>query len=226
MKKFIVLIFSLNLLASLFSLERSISHSYTADYNLFPDSKYKNTYINKLTGKYDINYCVQSNLVIPKSEARGYSCDQIIKKLDQLGGLERECYGVSYIDPKSGERKAIFKNARFNPEEGTLYVKDKAAGGLNFSVGIDTYKNNGNIYAINAIINKRPDSIFVRGIKKHEAEIFVYMQEQDDYISVYALIQCSYSPLEHKFLKALVESAVNLRIIEIQNWFYRMLCTE
>ena len=226
MKKFILFIFSLNLITSLFCMERTISHSYKADYSLFPETQYKDSYIKSLTGKYDIRYCVQSNLVIPKSEAKGYSCEQILKKLDQLGGLEKECYGVSYIDPNSGERKALFKNAKFDPIAGLLYVKDKAAGGLNFDVGIDTYKNNGNIYVINAIINKRPDSIFVRGIKKREAEIFVFMQENNDSVSVYALIQCSYSPLEHKFLKNLVETSVTQRVNEIQNWFYRMLCTQ
>ena len=95
---------------------------------------------------------------------------------------------------------------------------------MNFDVGIDTYKNNGNIYIVNAIINKKPDNIFVRGIKKREAEIFILMREDEENISVYALIQCSYSPLEHKVFKNLVESSVTLRVIEIQNWFYRMIC--
>ena len=140
-----------------------------------------------------------------------------------MGGLDKECFGVSFIDEKSRERKALFKQAVFNQNEGLLYVKDRAAGGLNFDVAIDTYKTNGNIYAINAIINKKPDNIFVRGIKKREAEIFVFMQENDETVSVYALVQCSYSPLEHKIIKNLVETSVTLRVVEIQNWFYRML---
>ncbi|SEP76615.1 hypothetical protein SAMN04487977_101355 [Treponema bryantii] len=223
MKKFILLFITLNLFTGLFSFDRTISHSYKADYSLFPESKYKKTYTDKLTGNYDIRYCVQTNLVIPKKEANGYTCEQIIKKLDQMGGLDKECFGVSFIDEKSRERKALFKQAVFNQNEGLLYVKDRAAGGLNFDVAIDTYKNNGNIYAINAIINKKPDNIFVRGIKKREAEIFVFMQENDETVSVYALVQCSYSPLEHKIIKNLVETSVTLRVVEIQNWFYRML---
>ena len=85
----------------------------------------------------------------------------ILKKLDQLGGLDKECYGVSYIDANTKERKPIFKKSIYDKENGTLYVKDKAAGGLNFDVNIDTYKNNGNVYVVNAIINKKPDNIFV-----------------------------------------------------------------
>jgi hypothetical protein len=225
MKKCISILFcSLILLSNIFCIERSISHSYKADYSLFPENPYKAQYINNLTGRYDIRYCVQSNLVIPKKEAQGYDCSDILKKLDQMGGLDKECYGVSFIDPKSGERKAIFKKAEFDRSTGQLYVKDKAAGGLNFDVGIDTYKNNGNIYIVNAIINKKPDNIFVRGIKKREAEIFILMREDEENISVYALIQCSYSPLEHKVFKNLVETSVTLRVIEIQNWFYRMIC--
>ena len=68
-------------------------------------------------------------------------------------------YCARKSNPKSGERKAIFKKAEFDRSTGQLYVKDKAAGGLNFDVGIDTYKNNGNIYIVNAIINKKPDNV-------------------------------------------------------------------
>ena len=224
MKKFILFLFSsIFLISNIFSIERKISHSYKADYSLFPDTQYKDHYINNLTGKYDIRYCVQSNLVISKKDAKGYDCAEVLKKLDQMGGLDKECFGVSFVEPDSGVRKALFKKAEFDREAGLLYVKDRAAGGLNFDVVIDTYKSSGNIYAVHGIINKKPDNIFVRGIKKREAEIFVFMQEDEQNISVYALIQCSYSPLEHKVFKNLVESSVTIRVVEIQNWFYRMI---
>lgn len=209
---------------SIFSFEYNLIHTYSADYGLFPDTPYSQYYISKLADKYPVKYCVQSNIRFSKAEAQGYTCSEVLKKLDQMGGLDKECYGVSYIDAESGVRKPIFKKASFDSEKGLLYVKDKAAGGLNFDVKIDTYKNLENIYVVNAVINKRPDNIFVRGIKKREAEIFVLMQENDEYISVYALIQCSYSPLEHKFLKNIVEMAVTSRVLEIENWFYRMMC--
>ena len=209
---------------SVFSFESNIMHSYAPDYCLFPSTPYSQNYISKLGDKYPVKYCVQSNIRFPKNEANGYTCAEVLRKLDQMGGLDKECYGVSYIDAETGERKPIFKKSSFDSEKGFLYVKDKAAGGLNFDVKIDTYKNAENIYVVNAVINKRPDNIFVRGIKKREAEIFVLMQENDDYINVYALIQCSYSPQEHKFLKNIVENAVTSRVLEIQNWFYRMMC--
>ncbi len=209
-----------------FSSERQIIHSYNADYSLFPEIPLNERYIKKLSNKYDVKYCVQAIYDIPKNEAKGYSCEEVLHKLDQMGGLEKECYGVSYIDANTGVRKPIFKKAEYDEVNGNLYVKDKAAGGLNMDVKIDRYIDNGKVYAVNGIINKRPDNIFVRGIKKNEAEIFVLMQEKEDFISVYALIQCSYSPIEHKFLKSFVENAVTGRVIEIQNWFYRMLCEE
>ena len=223
-KLYLLLLLSLSICVNAFSLEKKIVHSYKSDYRLFPEIQYKNNYIKKLSEKYEVKYCVQSNLKIPRQEAKGYDCSMILKKLDQLGGLDKECYGVSYIDANTKERKPIFKKSIYDKENGTLYVKDKAAGGLNFDVNIDTYNNNGNVYAVNAIINKKPDNIFVRGIKKREAEIFVLMQEDESDINVYALIQCSYSPIEHKFLKSYVENAVTARVTELQNWFYRMLC--
>lgn len=223
-KKIIILLAIFLLFSKAFCVERSILHTYKADYSLFPNSKLKNNYVQKISGKYKINYCVQSNIVIPKKEARGYTCSQILKKLDQMGGLDKEGYGVSYIDANTGERKPIFKKAKYDSNKNELYVKDKAAGGLHFDVLIDRYEAESNIYAVNAIINKKPDNFFVRGIKKNEAEIFVFMQENENNISVYALIQCSYSPIEHKFLKSYVEKAVSARVIEIQNWFYRMIC--
>ncbi len=225
MKKTIILLPAIFLLFSnIYSVERSILHTYKADYSLFPDTKLKNNYVQKISSKYKINYCVQSNIIIPKNEARGYTCSEILKKLDQMGGLDKECYGVSYIDGNTGERKPIFKKAKYDAEKNELYVKDKAAGGLHFDVLIDRYEAESNIYAVNAVINKKPDNFFVRGIKKNEAEIFVFMQENKNSISVYALIQCSYSPVEHKFLNPYVEKSVSSRVIEIQNWFYRMIC--
>ena len=223
-KSFFLLIIFFLLVSQTFPIERSILHTYTADYSLFPDNQFKKSYVKKMSTKYDIHYCVQSNIIIPKNEAKGYTCSQILKRLDQMGGLDKECYGVSYIDGVTGERKPIFKKSKFDEEKNELYVKDKAAGGLHFDVVIDRYETGNNIYAVNAIINKRPDNFFVRGIKKNEAEIFVFMQENESNISVYALIQCAYSPVDHKFLKSYVESAVTARVIEIQNWFCRMLC--
>lgn len=204
-------------------MERKILHTYEADYRLFPDSPYKNKYIKKLSNNYQVKYCVQSIMRIPRQDNKGYSCAQILKKLEQMGGVDKECFGVSYIDSNTGERKPVFKKVIYNEENGKLYIKDKAAGGLHFTVGIDQYHNKETTYVVNAVINKHPDNIFVRGIKKNEAEIFVYMEESDEFISVYALIQCSYSPIEHKFLKSYVEKAVNARVKELQNWFYRML---
>ena len=225
MKKTILILSILFLLGSIANADsRKITHSYHADYNLFPEFEYRNTWIRKLTSNYDIRYCVQSVYEISKNEAKGYSCEQILDKLDQLGGLDKECYGVSYIDANSGERKPIFKKSNYNKETQELYVKDKAAGGLHMKVNVETYKNIINSYIVNAVITKNPDNIFVRGLKKNEAEIFVLMQENDEKINVYALIQCSYSPIEHKFLKSFVERAVTARVLEIQNWFYRMLC--
>ena len=227
MKKILIILFlSIICISHIFSVNRSIRHSYTADYSLFPETPYTNKYVKKLNSNYDIHYCVQSIISIPKKDAKGYNCEQILQKLDQMGGIDKECFGVSYIDGKTGERKPIFKKSRYDFEKNTLYIKDKAAGGLNFDVGIDTFQNSGNIYVVNAIVNKRPDNIFVGGIKKREAEIFVFMQEESEVINVYALIQCSYNPLDHKFLKSYVESAVTARVLELQNWFYRMLCKE
>ena len=224
-KKYLIIItIAVLILSHGFSFDRKIQHSYKSDYSLFPDIEFKDSYIKKLTENYEVHYCVQSVFQIPKAEAIGYGCNEILQKLDQLGGIDKECNGVSYVDPDTGARKAIFKKSEFNTDTNVLYIKDKAAGPLYFDVGIDRYKNNGNVYIVKAIVNKKPDIIFVRGIKKNEAEIFVLMQEDDEWIKVYALIQCSYNPLEHKFLKTLVESAVSLRVVEIQNWFYRMLC--
>ena len=226
MKKTILILSVLLLLISNLNADsRKITHSYHSNYTLFPEFEYRNTWIRKLSSNYDIRYCVQSVYEIPKSEAKGYSCVQILDKLDQLGGLDKECYGVSYIDANTGERKPIFKKSTYNKDTHELYVKDKAAGGLHMKVDIETFNNIDNSYIVNAVIIKNPDNIFVRGLKKNEAEIFVLMQEDSEKIKVYALIQCSYSPIEHKFLKSFVERAVTARVLEIQHWFYSMLCT-
>ena len=226
MKKTILFISILFILFSNINADsRKIMHSYTSNYTLFPQFEFRNSWIRKLSSSYDIRYCVQSVYEIPKNEAKGYTCAQILDKLDQLGGLEKECYGVSYIDANSGERKPIFKKSTYDKDTKELYVKDKAAGGLHMKVDIQTYNSVNNSYIVNAVISKNPDNIFVRGLKKNEAEIFVLMQEESEMIKVYALIQCSYSPTDHKFLKSFVERAVTARIVEIQNWFYRMLCT-
>ena len=224
MKKLLILfLLSILILSNSFSMERKILHTYEADYRLFPDTPYREKYIERLSDDYPVKYCVQSLMKRPRQDNKGYSCEEILKRLEQMGGVDKECFGVSYVDSNTGERKPVFKKAIYDEERGELYIKDKAAGGLHFTVGIDKYQNKGMIYVVNAIINKHPDNIFVRGLKKNEAEIFVYMEETEEFISVYALIQCSYSPVEHKFLKSYVEKAVNARVKELQNWFYRML---
>lgn len=225
MKKILlVLIISLSFIFKFYSFERTITHSYEADYQLFPDTDYTGKYIEQLKGKYEVRYCVQSKLTIPKEEAKGYSCEQILKKLDQMGGLDKECYGVSYIDYRTGERKAYFKKSIYDRNTGILYIKDKTVGGLYLDVRIDTYKQKENLYAISAVLNKRPDNFFVRAIKKREAELFVLLQETDDAINVYALIQSSSAPVKLKIFKNYVEGAVGGRVREIQNWFCRMIC--
>ena len=225
-KNLLVLLLSFCVIFKIFSFERSITHSYEADYRLFPETAYTQKYINQLKGKYQVKYCVQSNLIIPKEEAKGYTCEQILKKLDQMGGLDKECYGVSYIDYRTSERRAYFKKSMFDRDSGLLYVKDKTIGGLYLDVAIDTYKQKDNIYAITAILNKRPDNFFVRAIKKREAELFVLLQETDEEINVYALIQSSSAPVKLKIFQNYVEGAVGGRVREIQNWFCRMLCGE
>ena len=223
-KKIFILLISLFVNFKFFSFERTITHSYEADYRLFPDTAYTEKYIKQLRGKYEVKYCVQSNIIIPKEAAKGYSCEQILKMLDQMGGLDKKCYGVSYIDYRTGERKAYFKKSSYDKNTGILYVKDKTIGGLYLDVSIDTYKQKENTYAISAILNKRPDNFFVRAIKKKEAELFVLLQETDDSINVYALVQSSSAPIKLKIFQKYVEGAVGGRVREIQNWFSRMIC--
>lgn len=223
-KKLLILLISFSCIYKSFSFERTIIHAYEADYSLFPATLCRAKYINNLKGKYKVKYCVQSNLVIPRESAKGYSCEQILSKLDQMGGLDKECYGVSYIDYRSGERKAYFKKSSYDRNTGILYIKDKTVGGLYLDVEIDKYIETEKIYAISAILNKRPDNFFVRAIKKREAELFVLLQENDETINVYALIQSSSAPIKLKIFQNYVEGAVGGRVREIQNWFSRMIC--
>lgn len=214
-----------------FAAEQRISHSYNPDYSFFPETKYKDYYINNFLTSFEVNYCVQSIFEIPKEEASGYSCDDIIQKLDQMGGLDKECFGVSYIDANTGERKPIFKKSSFTEtapgkNNGELYVKDKAAGGLYFDVNIEKFIEENKVYAVCAVLNRSPTNFFVRGIKKNEAGIFVLMQETDSLIRVYAVMECTYCPQKIRFLQSFVENAVSARVLELENWFYRMLCTK
>ena len=229
MKKSIYLILLLLITSKVFAAQIHLTHSYAADYSLFPDNKFKDYYVNNQLKKFPVNYSVQSVYVIPKNEANGYSCEQILSKLDQMGGLDKEAYGVSYIDANTGERKPIFKKSSYTITDikrntGELYVKDKAAGGLFFDVSIDKYVDGNTYYLVYGILKQSPTNFFVRGIKKGEACIFVLMQDTETEIRVYALMQSKYSPANHRFLKAFVEGAVSARVIEIENWFYRMLC--
>jgi hypothetical protein len=223
MKKFyyFLLLFLILFNAQIFS-QPSFSHSYKADYSLLPDDEISKQYPHKLEKLFSVNYCFQSVMKIPRADASGYSCSQILQKLDQMGGLDKECYGVSYVDAE-GKRKALFRKSILDNENHELYIKDKTAGGLNFDFNVDKFYD-GNVFAVTALLNKNPANILLREIKKNEAAIFVLMQENNEEINLYVLIQCSYSPLKHKFLKRIVENAVMARVFEVQNWFYRMLC--
>ncbi len=229
MKKNILTVLVLFIINSVFAINTRITHSYSSDYSLFPENNLKDFYIKTQLNSFPVNYSVQSVLSIPKTEAKGFSCEQILSKLDQMGGLEKDCNGVSYIDGNTNERKALFKKSEYtvsqdNINKGELYVKDKAAGGLYFDVSINKYVDNETYYVVYGILNRSPTNFFVRGIKKDEASIFVLMQESDTDINVYAVIQSSYSPANHRFLRSFVETSVEVRVIEIENWFYRMLC--
>ena len=237
MKKYIFAFLCFFTAFNCFAVEQRISHSYNPDYSFFPETKYKDYYIKNFLTSFEVNYCVQSIFEIPRGEAAGYSCEDIIQKLDQMGGLDKECFGVSYIDANTGERKPIFKKSSFVYSEninnsGELYVKDKAAGGLYFDVNIEKFIEEkksieeNNVYAVCAVLNRSPTNFFVRGIKKNEAGIFVLMQETDSLIRVYAVMECTYCPQKVRFLQSFVENAVSARVLELENWFYRMLCTK
>ena len=226
MKKIIICLFTFLLLQSAFSFDSTSKHFYGPDYSLFPECPYKVSYIKRLTSRYSVSYTFQSIMEIPKSEVKGYSCKEILGHLDQMGGLDKECYGVSYIDANTGVRKPVFKKSRFDDSISELYVKDKAAGSLYFDVDIDWYNNTDSTYIVNAILNKTPSNIFVREIKKNEATIFVLMNETESAVQLYVLAQSHFSPKKHKIVTSIIEAAVSGRVQAIQEWFYRMLCTE
>ena len=209
-----------------FSLDRSISSAYTADYSLLPESPYSSVFTNRLKGIFQVNYSYQAVAEIPKSEIKGYDCGQILKMLDQMGGLDKKCNGVSYIDANTGELKPIFKKSRYDNKTGELYIKDKAAGGLYFDLSIDKFVSTNTIYSVMAVVSRTPSNIFVRDIKKNEAAIFVLMQEEEESVKLYVLIQSKFSPLKHWLLTSAIESAITGRVIGLQDWFYRMLSTE
>lgn len=223
-KSFFSLLLALILTCSSAYSQRSFSHSYRADYSYLPDNQISKNYAQRLEKLFTVNYSFQSILEIPRSEAKGYNCSQILKKLDQMGGLDKECFGVSYTDGESGKLKPMFKKSILNEDEHELYIKDKTAGGLNFDFCVDQYFEE-NTFAVTALLNKNPSNVLLREIKKNEAAIFVLMQETEASINLYVLIQCTYSPLKYKFLKKIVENAVMARVFEVQNWFSRMLCT-
>lgn len=222
MKKFNFLFLLILISVNCFS-KPNFTHSYQADYSLMPRDEQSVFYSKKLKNLFPVNYCFQSVVRIPREEAKGYTCSQILKKLDQMGGLDKECYGVSYIDGYSGVRKAMFKKSLLDEKNHELYIKDKTAGGLNFDFKVDEYFD-GNVFAVTAVLNKNPSNILLREIKKDQAAIFVLMQENKEEINLYVLIQCTYSPFKYKILKRIVENAVMARVFEVQNWFYRMLC--
>ena len=229
MKRTVFTLFTIILLSNIFATETYLTHAYNADYSLFPQNKFRAYYENHVLNDFQVNYSVQAIYTIPRSEVQGYSCEEILKRLDQMGGLDKECFGVSYIDGNTGERKPIFKKSSFTLTDvdgntGELYVKDKAAGGLYFDVTINKYNDGNNYYIVYGLLNRSPTNFFVRGIKKNEASIFVLIEEAEAEIKLYALMQSKYSPANHRFLKSFVENAVAGRVLEIENWFYRMLC--
>lgn len=226
MKRIYLIVLLFLIMLPLYSIERNSMHSYNADYSLLPESQYSEIFVRKLQGIFNVNYCYQAITEIPKSEVKGYDCGQILKMLDNMGGLDKKCYGVSYIDGNTGERKPLFKKSKYDKKTGELYIKDKAAGGLYFDLNIDKKISSNTIYSVMAVVSRTPSNIFVRDIKKGEAAIFVLMQEEETNVKLYVLIQSSYSPLKHWLLTSAIESAISGRVIGLQDWFYRMLCTK
>lgn len=222
-KKILSALFLILLALPFYSIERISMHSYNSDYSLIPESIYSEAFVTKLKTIFDVKYSYQSVTEIPKSDLQGYDCEQILTMLDQMGGLDKECFGVSYIDGYTGERKALFRKSRYDTKTGELYIKDKAAGGLYFNLDINHFTSSESVYAVTAIVSRTPSNIFVRDIKKGEAAIFVLMQENEESVKLYVLIQSSFSPLKHWLLTSAIESAISGRVIELQNWFYRML---
>ncbi len=226
MKK-VLSIFIFTLLSFLSYAQPAFRHVYGSDYSLLPETSISEEYKNRLKNLFEVNYCFQSVMSIPATKAKGYTCAQMLKKLDQMGGLDKECYGVSYINA-DGERKAMFKKAELSRNGHELYIKDKAAGGLNFDFRVEekAFGEGQKLYAVTAVLNKNPANILLRELKKDEAAIFVLMKEDSEKIELYVLIQCTYSPMKYRLLKRIVENAVMSRVLEVQNWFYRMLCQE
>jgi len=208
-----------------FSVKRDFKHTYAQDYSLFPKSDYSSQYSNLLKTIFPSSYCFQSVMFIPRSEMKGYPCKEVLTKLDQMGGIDKECFGVSYKDGNTGRLKPIFKKSEYNFSEHELYVKDKTAGGLHFDLKIDEYYGKNKVYGVMALLKKNPDNIFLREIKKNEACIFVFIEEMEEGANLYVLIQCKFSPLKIKILKRIIENAISGRVLELQNWFYRMICT-
>lgn len=225
MKKYFLLLLLYFFSSNLFSVVRDFRHTYSQDYTLFPKSDYTDLYSQKLKTIFPSSYCFQSVMFIPRKDMKGYSCHEVLNKLDQMGGIDKECSGVCYRDANSGKLKPIFKKSEYDFAEHELYVKDKAAGGLHFDVKIDEYSGKNNVYGVMALLKKTPDNIFMRGIKKNEACIFVFLEENQEGANLYVLIQSKLSPLKMKFVKKIIENAVSARVLELQNWFYRMICT-
>lgn len=224
MKKISFLLFLLTFSFFCYS-QSNFCHSYRPDYSLLPDISFSEDYKEKLRKLFPVNYCFQSVISIPREAARGNTCGEMLKKLDQMGGLDKECFGVSYIDA-DGKRKAMFRKSELSRNGHELFIKDKTAGGLNFDFFVEErpFSEGYKYYAVTAVLNKNPSNILLREIKKGEAAIFVLMKETPDNIDLYVLIQCTYSPMKYKFLKKIVENAVMARVFEVQNWFFRMLC--
>ena len=187
-----------------------------------PETEISENYKSDLKNAFNSKYSYQALMIIPRSEIKGYPPEIILKKLDQMGGVDKECFGVSYIDANNGKRKPVFKKAYLYNEGKNLYIKDKTAGAINFNY---IQENFGSIYTAKCIVCKNPDNILLSEIKKNEAGIFVMIDENADELELYVLIQCSYSPKKYRFLTKLVEKAISARVMELQNWFYRMLCT-
>lgn len=220
-KVFFFCILFLLFLNPLHSSSRKVLSSYHADYSLMPDNELSEKYKRELKNAFVSNYSYQAVMSIPRSEIKGYSADEILQKLDQMGGIDKECYGVSYIDANNGKRKPVFKKAYLYNDGRNLLIKDKTAGVINFDFSQEKY---GSLSSAKCIVCKNPDNILLREIKKNEAGIFVLIDEKEDKIQLYVLIQCSYSPKKYKFLTKIVEKAIAARVMELENWFYRMLC--
>ncbi|MCR5253631.1 MAG: hypothetical protein K6C98_07955 [Treponema sp.] len=226
MKKYVLIILTLLFSVNVFCVNVNYKHVYSGDYSLFPKSDYSQFYSNKLKNIFPPNYSFQSLMFIPRDKMKGYSCEEVLNKLDQMGGLDKECQGVCYVDANTHKLKARFKKSEYNAASKELYIKDKTAGGLVFNVDIERRGKTNNVYGVTALLKKDPNNIFLREVRKNQACIFVFMEEKAEGVNLYVLIQSACSPLKLKFLRSLVENAISARVLELQNWFYRMICTE